>query len=306
MRRVLVISFSGGETSAFMTELLLTGGAELVWDEIHVVFANTSQEDEKTLIFVDRCDREIFSPAGYPVVWLEAVQHHGERKAATHRIVSFETACRNGDVFEDMIRKYGIPNSKYPHCTRELKLSPINSYVRRLGRHKTTMAVGIRSDEIDRMSEPAMKRGVVYPLVTWRPTRKLEINAYWKAKPFRLELPSWKGNCKWCWKKSFRKHYALISECDDMYDFPDRMEELYGTVGGEFRKAKNDPSYLLHEGYRRVFFRRSVSTQQLRRDAREALSGNFRFPEDASIEYSAELDAAGGCGESCEVFSDED
>lgn len=53
--RRLLISFSGGETSALMAKLILDRMAG-EYDEIRTVFANTGQENEETLRFVDRCD----------------------------------------------------------------------------------------------------------------------------------------------------------------------------------------------------------------------------------------------------------
>jgi 3'-phosphoadenosine 5'-phosphosulfate sulfotransferase (PAPS reductase)/FAD synthetase len=83
------------------------------------VFANTGEEDERTLEFVDRCDKEW----GLNVVWVEAEVSPTKRVGTSHRIVTFETATRGPSLFERMIEKYGIPNKSAPHCTRELKQS---------------------------------------------------------------------------------------------------------------------------------------------------------------------------------------
>lgn len=53
----LLISFSGGETSAYMTYSLLEQFKD--WYDIQVVFANTGEENEATLDFVNRCDKEL-------------------------------------------------------------------------------------------------------------------------------------------------------------------------------------------------------------------------------------------------------
>lgn len=86
----LLVSFSGGETSAFMAQWLWKHHRD-DYDMIFV-FANTGQENEETLEFVQKCADHF----GFPVVWVEAVVHHGKRKASTHRIVDFETASRDG------------------------------------------------------------------------------------------------------------------------------------------------------------------------------------------------------------------
>lgn len=62
----LQISFSGGETSAYMAQRLIKECNKT--HEIITLFANTGEEAEETLEFVDKCDREF----GLNVIWLEA------------------------------------------------------------------------------------------------------------------------------------------------------------------------------------------------------------------------------------------
>jgi len=303
MRRLL-ISFSGGETSAYMTWWILNKLAK-DYGEIAIVFANTGQENEETLVFVDQCDRLLFAPLGHRVTWIEGVQIHGERKAASFRIVDFETASRDGAPFEDAIRKYGIPNQKRPGCTRDLKLYPIQAYAKSLGwAREYDTAIGIRGDEIDRMSGDADKNRIIYPLAVERMhmRTKPQINSWWATQAFRLQLKGYQGNCKWCWKKSFRKHVTLIDERPEIYDFPARMEREYGLIGAEFRK----PDRLVVEGYRRTFFRGNAAVEDLF-EMHRTRGPDFLPAEDDAIVYDMEWDMGGGCGdsESCEVFSDE-
>src|SRR5689334_17839749 len=117
----LIIQFSGGETSAFMTKFLFEYFPDR---EKHVLFENTGREDEKTLEFILECDRRW----DLRVVWLEADVHHGKRKSSTHKIVDFESASRNGEPFEEVIKKYGIPFMFSSCCTRELKIRVAHSY----------------------------------------------------------------------------------------------------------------------------------------------------------------------------------
>lgn len=293
MMRRLLISFSGGETSAYMTHWLLNGNAPR-YDEVAVVFANTGQEHEKTLGFVDRCDR-VF---GFNVVWVEADVQSEKGKGTRHRIVDFNTASRDGAPFESAIRKFGIPNQKHPNCTRELKLRPIQSYIRSVGwgAGSYDTAIGIRVDEIDRMSVSAAKDRLVYPLISWNPTTKPQINDWWRDQSFRLGLKSYEGNCVWCWKKSLRKHLTLIKESPEFYDFPRRMEAQHGLVGAEFAKETAP-------GYRRTFFRGNRSVDDLEWEYIDAvIHGKLNPAADDAVVYDEELDTAGGCSESCEIF----
>lgn len=121
--------------------------------------------------------------------------------------MSFETASRNGEPFEKVIQRYGIPNKKFPHCTRELKLRPMTKYLRSIGWKKGSYhtAVGIRVDEIDRVAADRKEKGLIYPLISDRPMTKPKINFWWSQQPFRLKLKGYQGNCKDCYKKSDNK-----------------------------------------------------------------------------------------------------
>jgi len=283
----LFISFSGGETSAFMAQWLLKNKAH-EYDETICLFANTGQENEETLEFVERCDREF----GLNVVWLEAEVFHGERKSNGHKVVDFNTASRCGEPFEEMIKKYGIPNQAWPHCTRELKLNPMRSYLRSIGWKpgECDTAIGIRTDEIDRVSPKRKELRLIYPLISDAPMTKPKINEWWNNQPFRLRLKGYEGNCKWCWKKSLRKHLTLVSEHPDWYDFPQRMEAEHGLSGHNI------------DGTKRTFFRKNMSTIDIRKMAGR---GAFEPASDDSIPHThqmdLELDASNGCSESCEV-----
>ncbi|PHR62160.1 MAG: hypothetical protein COA43_00520 [Robiginitomaculum sp.] len=264
----LFISFSGGLTSAYMTWLILNQCGH-TYKEIIVLFANTGQERAETLDFVNACDNEL----DFKTVWLESVTHQNLRKGNTHKIVNFETADRVGFVFEEMIKKYGIPNIKYPHCTRELKINPMYDYIKTIGweRGSYDIAIGIRADEMDRVAVNYKDKNIVYPLIAMNIT-KTDVQNWWAKQSFALNLANYEGNCSWCWKKSYKKHFRLVSEKPDIYQFPRRMEDKYGYS----------------KGYKRVFFRGNLST-------RDILSGHFNNDDMFGS----------GCGETCEVFADE-
>lgn len=267
----LWVSVSGGRTSMMMARKLQKLNSE---GEIIFVFANTGQEHEKTLEFVDRCDREW----GLGVVWLEAVVNHG-RKSCTHKVVSFDTASRNGEPFERVIAKYGIPNKSYPHCNRELKLNPMRSYIKSIGWEHELVAIGIRADEPRRLRSDAEEHGIVYPFAHWWQKDKQDVLNWWEDQPFDLDLIEREGNCVWCWKKSEKKHFANISSNPEWYAFPRRMESQYGGS----RPERGD----------QVFFRGALSTDDLFKHY-EAVGFDSR--------YLAGSEETGNCSESCEAF----
>ena len=261
----VLVSFSGGKTSAYMSYLLKSNSkSNLVF-----VFANTGQENEETLVFVDKCDKEF----GLNVVWVEAVVQ-ADGVGTVHKIVDFDTASRHGEPFEDVIKKYGIPNKSYPHCTRELKAAPIHTYIKSVFDDKYFTAIGIRGDEYRRV-HPIKGLNAVYPLADFYHVDKEKVNSFWDDQNFNLDLYDYQGNCKWCWKKSLRKHMQLIGDDISIFKFPNRMEKIYGKV--RCRKG------------RRVFFRGNTSTEDL-----------FRI-KSRNNQLSI-FDIDDGCSESCELY----
>lgn len=283
MKDRLFISFSGGRTSARMTKLLLDNPTH---GEIIVGFANTGQEDERTLEFVDRCDREL----GFNTVWIEAKINRRHGDGTTFEIVDFVTAARNGEPFEAVIQKYGIPNPNFRHCTRELKLNPMTAYLRSIGWGPGSYdtAVGIRADEIDRMSINARANRIIYPLIKWG-IRKSDILSWWAGQSFDLELPEHYGNCVTCWKKSDRKLLTLAAENPNLFNFTAAMEAKYPDAGpGDFDRPRH-------------FFRKNRSALDI-----VALAQSPFEPYRPEMELQFEMDLGSGCEESCELYSDFD
>lgn len=288
------ISFSGGKTSAYMTKMLLDHFRKHEpWREIVVTFANTGQEHEETLKFVQRCD-EAF---GFGVVWLEAVVNPQKGKGIRHKIVTFETASRLGEPFESYIAKHGIPNQMYNQCTSRLKTEPMESYRREIGWKKGTFstAIGIRADEVDRVSFTGMtKWDLFYPCADAGVTKE-DVRKWWALQEFNLNIPEHLGNCTWCWKKSPRKLLTLALNHPEVFKFPARMEREYALAGGERKDGEARKP--------RRFFRGEKTAVDLLLEAQ----GNFTpFEDDKFIPFDDELDVGGACGDSCEIYSDSD
>lgn len=296
--RRLLISFSGGETSALMTKLILEQWQER-YDKIRVIFANTGQEREETLVFVDRCDKAF----GFNVVWIELVTTMEKGIGARYREVTFETASRNGQPFEDFIAKYGIPGPSHPSCSKGLKAEPITRWARENGWLPGTydLAIGIREDEMDRISPKAKKRRIIYPLLSkqgW-PHTKTMVNEFWRKQPFRLDLKGYQGNCKWCWKKSLRKHLTIITETPEAYDFPERMERDYATAGNG---STGEPRQFFRENRTVSDLRDLAATRPFVPVTDDARDYNVNLLEWIALNPIADQDLdACGAGESCEV-----
>lgn len=205
------ISFSGGRTSAYMLWRVLQSNEGLPDDAI-ICFANTGKEEEATLEFVRDC-------AEYwqvPITWLEFRDTEDR-----FEVVTFETASRNGEPFEALIRKRNyLPNPVTRFCTIDLKIRPIGRYLLSLGMADTKTEaenmsmIGMRADEQRRAAKIADKSRI--PLVTAGITKE-DVGAFWRAQPFDLGLPNnngvtMHGNCDLCFLKGGAQILSLIAE----------------------------------------------------------------------------------------------
>ena len=287
---------------------------KLLWDkyqsekEILITFANTGCEDNRTLDFVHECA----SRFEWPVTWLETEITSELGVGPSFRVVNYETAMRPEDMhslnhpFHAVIKKYGIFNSVAKSCTDKLKIVPMEKYIKSVGWKKGVKldhqtAIGIRSDEMDRVSVKAEKYGLVYPLVDWGYTKR-DVAQEIKKWGFDLQIPGDHfGNCTWCWKKTHRKHMTLALQDPSVFDFPRLMEDKY--------KHHKPDSKASVDGVRK-FFRKYKSTEDI---ISEAQTTDFVLYEDDPWEHGKEakylwdedLDVGSSCGESCEIGADD-
>ncbi|MEL7628751.1 phosphoadenosine phosphosulfate reductase family protein [Pectobacterium aroidearum] len=286
MKKPMVVSFSFGQSSGFMCDYLIHNYSDIY--DFYFVFANTGLEHEETLIFGDKCDK-LF---GLNVIWLEGVASPEHGVGMSHRIVNFETASRNGEPFEQLISVEGIPNVSRQKCSDYLKTQTIRSWMRSVGLARrgwcAETAIGMRADEPDRanMDKASTKRyNLVYPLCHWGAFDKQDVNDFWDAMPFKLNIPPHYGNCKTCFKKSDAKLYLIAHEHPEWFTWNRDMESKYGMV-----KAI--------DGH--TFWRRKRSTDQLIADA--------QLEDRQQLIYMTKTnpDAGDGCTSSCEPFQNVD
>jgi 3'-phosphoadenosine 5'-phosphosulfate sulfotransferase (PAPS reductase)/FAD synthetase len=274
----LRVSVSGGRTSARMAGLIKQHLAPFF--EILFLFANTGREHPDTLRYLNDVDRHL----GLNLVWLEAVVHPGERKSSTHRVVSYETASRNGEPFEAVVTKYGLPNQTFKLCTRELKTNPMESYAESVGWTNGTYhtAIGIRADEQRRVKDTATAQYIVYPLAHWWPMDKQDVLDYWEDFDWDLAIAEREGNCVDCHKKSDKKLALLAKERPDYFVFSIKIDRLYENVG-----PNNVPGP-------RKRFRGYMNTLE-------------KLATFDGVDVSTLIDdgGSGGCAESCELYETE-
>lgn len=317
-KRIVNLCMSGGRTSAYMVEQVLHLNQEgCFWDtdtRFIITFANTGREHEKTLEFVKNCSERWAKLYVNSVVWLEAVVH-ADRLPCSHKVVDFNSACRDGAVFEAVTAKYGLPNGTFLHCTRELKENPIMSYMESIGESKGRIVnkqlvrasyetwIGIREDEPKRLGgNKNGKQLKFYPLAERIKVDNIKIHSdfqydpyesikcdkqdvldFWEDMPFDLDLPEHLGNCIDCHKKSNKKLNMVYNDMGiDAFKFTAYLDNQYSEVKAQILEGKLIP---------RKRFRGYLNTKEL--------IGVF---ESTEVDTKDRSEESGGCSESCEPF----
>jgi len=210
------ISFSGGRTSAFMLYKVLEAHQMSLPPEAIVCFANTGKEDEATLKFVKDCQDNW----NVPITWLEYVD--AEETKDRWKQVNFETASRDGEPFEALIKKRNyLPNPVSRFCTVELKVRTIHRYLKANGWTEWDSMLGIRADEQRRLAKIGNQdygkhEEKIAPLGGMGVTKET-VGDFWRNQSFDLGLPNMNGvtmhgNCDLCFLKGGAQVLSLIQE----------------------------------------------------------------------------------------------
>lgn len=232
------INFSGGRTSAYMTWKVIQANEGMPADAC-VVFANTGKESEETLEFVRDCG-ELW---GIYVWWVEYID-----QSPGFKVVNFNTASRNGEPFEALIRrrKY-LPHVKARFCTSELKINAASKFLKHVGWSDWSSMVGIRADEPVRIAKirnsTTSDFDILLPLADAGVTVQ-EVDKFWMKQPFSLGLVTSNnrtlaGNCDLCFMKPYHQKMSLISERPSRAIWWATMES---QIGAKFRF--DEPDYL--------------------------------------------------------------
>jgi hypothetical protein len=278
----LRVSVSGGRTSMFMAKWCKEHlGA---YFDILFMFANTSREHVDTYRFLEAGDRAF----GLGLTLIEAVVNRTDTvaKACTGKAVGYRELRKDGSIFREVCAAYGLPNQTFKLCTRELKTNPMDKYAESIGFGNALVAIGIRADETRRVSASATKNGIIYPLVDFVPTTKLDVLEFFEQFDWDLRIPEWDGNCVDCHKKSDRKLQAVYVATPEVFDWSLQLDEDFKRIGpNSIAGERTEEPRKRWRGYR---------------DTRELLEAL----RTASYHPLAVTD--GGCSESCEVYETEE
>jgi 3'-phosphoadenosine 5'-phosphosulfate sulfotransferase (PAPS reductase)/FAD synthetase len=229
-------------------QVLQAHGGKMPSDGV-VCFANTGKEEENTLKFVNDCSVNW----AVKIHWIEYQDH--EDPAHRYKEVTYETASRNGEPFEAIIRKRQyLPNPVTRFCTSELKIRTMACFLKQSGLFDDCTKseldnaswIGLRYDESRRAVKIADKRRI--PLFTAKVSVH-DIGDFWDKQPFNLELPTYKGrtlagNCDLCFLKPMNQVATLIAEKPERAIWWANMEALAlasKPSGATFRKDR--PNY---------------------------------------------------------------
>lgn len=298
--KIGIVTFSGGESSAYQIKLIKEKYGET--HKLIYIFCNTGEEDEETLIFTKKI-AEHFEIA---LVWLEyrgkkpkldkyGTEHIGFQN--DFEVVSFDTAYRITDweeeneypnhPFHQYVKDYGLPQYPNRTCTREMKERTISRYLSSIGvmPRMCVRCVGIRFDEISkRTPSPDQYYQLILSGVT-----KLKLNSFFQDKMlFRLNLPSYLGNCGACISKALRSLCTIARHEPRKFKFFAFIARKYGS--------ENHPYYRGHKSIKDIFeMAKDISIK-------DAHDNRFDFQIQNNF-FDVILDSEGACGGSCEPFT---
>lgn len=221
------ISFSGGRSSAYMLWRILQAHGGKLPPDAAVCFANTGKEDPRTLDFVWNCGRHW----NINIHWLEYADNFAQGGDGV-RVVDYNSASREGEPFEALIkRKKYLPNAVTRFCTSDLKIKPIETFLRRSW-GEFDMIVGIRADEPRRIAKmPHLHKPLALAGIG-----KQDVMKFWREQPFDLMAED--GNCDLCFNKALGILMSSIRKTPSKAVWWARQEK---TVGATF--AKDRPTY---------------------------------------------------------------
>lgn len=208
-----ILNISGGRTSGLMLRRVLDAHGGHLPADVIPVFCNTGREFPQTLDFL----REMERRWACSIVWLEWQKPSRRERRPCFRVVTHETASRDGRPFAELIAsKRCLPDAAKRFCTEHLKVLPTAAFARRMGWRTWDSYVGLRADEPDRVHRVRVRAQEKDS--PWTPIAplhrdgitKADVMAFWASQPFDLQLHPWESNCDLCFMKSFPVKARLI------------------------------------------------------------------------------------------------
>lgn len=224
-REPYVFCFSGGRSSAYALYLMRE---ELTPNDL-VIFNNTGKENEATLKFVKDCG----DAWNISIIWLEYDYDFdaSRNKRRGFKVVTFETASRNGEPFELLLetRKHQyLPNRVARYCTENLKIVPTEKYLQYIGLNEYEKVLGMRYDEPIRYHNN--KDRAYMPLYEKKITKEM-VRHFWAKMPFDLQLKDYQGNCDLCPLKGMSIKLTILAESPEKANWWVEQENKSALIG---------------------------------------------------------------------------
>lgn len=254
------------------------------------VMANTSKERKESLQFMNECDKYF----GLNLIWIESVFNEEVGVGVYFIIKNYDDLLIDGEIYEQGIKKFGIPSVVNKWCNRDLKYNPMTKFIKTVFGDDYSVAIGIRSDEMDRVSKNYFQNNIFYPLLDNGIDSRYR-NKFWDDQPIQIKIPSHKGNCDLCFKKSKRKILTILNDEPEVGNWWKDMENKYSHIEIEGKPIYN--SFIEKDGGH-YFFRGNINTEQMLEESK----GKFRKQEDEYIYENDLFDFEDDCGSGCIVF----
>ena len=271
----IVVSFSGGRTSAYLCSLIKKMHTDAVF-----VFMDTGAEHPATYDFVRQCNNYF----GLNLVCLRAKVSQEQGIGVGYEIIDIADIGHNLNVWRDMLEKYSTPYVHGAFCTKNFKTTPFEKYANNLwGRGNYHTILGIRVDEPKRLKP---RNGFSY-LADISDFEKQDVLDWWAKMPFNLQIPEHLGNCVFCIKKGVNK-IALAAK-----DEPKLASEFMKVVEG--KEVKLIPSRTISPEF---MYRNNMSLRSI-------IELYEEMPRDQLAKTVRSTFETGSCSESCEAFAEQ-
>ena len=199
-----IVSYGGGVNSTAMIIYLVKNKFPLDY----VVFSDTGDEMPETYEY------------------LEVMRKYLKRKKIPFEIVKVRN---NTSLSDRCLKRKVIPSQIWRWCTRDMKVTPIHAFYRKLNSH-IYQYMGIDYDEVRRM-KPAKVDYVtnLYPLIDYKIRREGCVDLIKKA---RLPIPV-KSGCYMCPFNNMSRWAEIYEKHPDLYKYAMKIEENSKHFGSQ-------------------------------------------------------------------------
>lgn len=271
----VVVSFSGGRTSAYLCSLI-----KKLYPGAVFVFMDTGAEHPATYDFVRKCN-DYF---GLNLVCLRAKVSQENGVGISYETINIADIGYNLNVWRDMLSKYSTPYMHGAFCTKNFKTVPFEKYANAAwGKGNYHTILGIRIDEPRRLN---MRKDFSY-LADISDFDKKDVLDWWSKMPFDLQIPEHLGNCVFCIKKGVNK-IALAAK-DEPQLASDFMEVVEGKTVRLIPSRTVSPEYM---------YRNNMSLRSI-------IDLYAEMPRDKLAKTVRSTFETGSCSESCEAFAEQ-